>query len=305
MGSTSLWTGCPTRSELLAICRASIQTGKNKNSSTERANMFKEGIKIIHANLENFDEIEVYPISDLHWSDQQTDESRFLKFVEYILDKPNRFVILNGDLLDMALTVSVSDTYSERYSPSESVDSLAIHLQRIRHRVLAVGTGNHEDRVYKYTGIDVSEHLVMKSGISLERYANNSFVLFIQFGKDAQGEKICYSLFAHHGVGGGRMKGGKINMVVRMNQIVNTDIFLVGHVHDLIETTTKSFIVDPKTMTLEEFTQYYMIANPWQRYGGYGQKFAFAPASIEIGYFVLSGKKKKINMVVGVDLPDQ
>lgn len=262
--------------------------------------MYKEGIKIISANLENFDEIEVYPVSDLHWSDQQTDEGKFLSFIEYILDKPNRFVILNGDLLDMALTVSVSDTYSERYSPSESVDSLAIHLQRIKHRVLAVGTGNHEDRVYKYTGIDVTEHLVLKSGISLERYANNSFVLFINFGKDENGEKCRYSLFAHHGVGGGRLKGGKINMVVRMNQIVNTDMFLVGHVHDLIETTTKTFIVNSLTNTLEEFIQYYMVANPWQTYGGYGQKFAFAPASNEMGYFILSGKKKKINMVVGI-----
>lgn len=255
---------------------------------------YVEGIKIIKVDVGRFDEIELYPVSDLHWSDANTDEKAFLRFCEFILEQPNRFIVMNGDLLDMALTLSVSDTYAEKYSPSESVNSLAEVLKVIAHRILAVGTGNHEDRVYKYTGIDVTEHLCLKSGIGINRYANNSFVLFITVGNNT------YSGFFHHGVGGGRMKGGKVNMLVRMNQIVNTDFFCVGHTHDPIETVTKTFLIDMVEKTIREHKQYYMISNAWQKYGGYGQKFAFSPASNEITYMKLGGKERKISVTIGL-----
>lgn len=256
-----------------------------------------EGLKVIKIDLPEFDDIEVYPISDLHWSDEWTMEKEFLKFIEFILDKDNRFVVLNGDLLNMALTVSVSDTYSEKYHPSEAVTGLSFHIRKLveKNRVLGMGTGNHEDRVYKYTGIDVSKYLAMESGLPLERYSDNSFVIFVKVNKNT------YSLFFHHGVGGGRMKGGKVNMVVRMNQIVNADVFVVGHVHDPMMTSSLIYECDYKNMKIKEKSQYYVIANAWQKYGGYGQKFGFAPASTEITYLSLSGKgNKRVKVKMGI-----
>lgn len=267
-----------------------------------------EGIKVIKVELPHFDEIEVYPVSDLHWSDEQTDEKKFLQFIDFILEKDNRFVVLNGDMLNMALIVSVSDTYSEKYSPSESVTQLAFHLRKLveQNRILGMGTGNHEDRVYKYTGIDVSKYLAMESGLPLERYSENSFLLMIKFGNSVNSrkgnlKKNVYSLFFHHGVGGGRMKGGKLNMVVRMNQIVIADAYVVGHVHDPMMTNTLIYDVDYQNMRLKQRKQYYMVSNAWQNYGGYGQKFGFAPASTELTYMKLNGNgEKKIKLILGL-----
>lgn len=253
-----------------------------------------EGIKIIKVDLGNFPEIELYTVVDLHWSSPETDENRFKHFVRFILEQPNRFLILDGDLLDMALAVSVSDSYAQEYSPSESVNNLADILKPIAHRVLAMGTGNHEDRVYKYTGIDVSEFLAMKSGVGLDRYSNNSFLLFITFGANRKSEKVTYSGFFHHGVGGGRMKGGKMNMVVRMAEIVNADMFAVGHVHDPMATSTKTFLIDELNKTIYEHKQYYIILNAWQKYGGYGQKFGYRPSAEDLVYYKLRGDRKSV-----------
>lgn len=267
-----------------------------------------EGIKVIQVDLPDFDFIEVYPVSDLHWGEPETDEQMFLNFIEFILSEPNRFVILNGDLLNTALTISVSDTYSEKYAPSEGITSLAFHLAKLvqKDRILAMGTGNHEDRVYKVTGIDSSKYLAMESGLPMERYSSNSFLVFVKFGKSAisrpsKQKKNVYSIFCHHGVGGGRLKGGKINMVVRMNQIVTADVFVVGHVHDPMLTGTKIFETDNSNMTIREKKQYYIISNAWQIYGGYGQKFGFPPAFTDMSFMKIKGNgSKKIKLELGI-----
>lgn len=265
-----------------------------------------EGIKVIDVTLPNHDLIELYPISDLHWGEEQTDERKFKEFIKFILDKPNRYIVFNGDLLNMALTLSVSDTYSEKYAPNEAITTLAELLKEVKDRILAMGTGNHEDRVYKYTGIDASRYLAMEIGLPLERYSGNSFVLFISFGTaksstENRPKKNVYSGFFHHGVGGGRQKGGKINMVENMRKIVDTDFYVVGHVHDPIMTASRSFVVDHQNRMIKPREQYLMISNAWMSYGGYGQKFAFSPSSMEIDYITLNGNgRKQIRMHLGV-----
>lgn len=263
-------------------------------------------IKVIRVALPDHDKIELFPLGDVHWEEPETDEVYFGKLIDYILSEPYRYIVLNGDLLNMALTMSVSDTYGEKYSPEDGLIRFANVLKRAKHRILAMGTGNHEDRVYKYTGLDVSRYLAMELGLDLERYSNNSFVLFVKFGVARSStvnrpKKNVYSGFFHHGVGGGRMKGGKVNMVVRMAEIVDTDFYVVNHVHDPILTSTRTFNVDIQNMALKEKKQYYVVANAWQKYGGYGQKFGFRPSPLDITYIELTGNgSKKIKLHLGV-----
>ena len=109
-----------------------------------------EGIKIIqHVLPHTLEQVEIIPIGDVHVGDEFFDEKMLKRWVDYILEKDNRYVILNGDLMDMALTTSVSDTYGATMSPAQQVQYVAKMLMPIRDRVLAFGTGNHSERVYK------------------------------------------------------------------------------------------------------------------------------------------------------------
>jgi len=250
----------------------------------------KEEIKTFHRVMENYDDVELYVLGDLHWEDPNTNRDLFLKFVAYILSKPNRFIVLNGDITDMALITSVSDSYGSDYSPGESVDQVSHILRQINHRVLACGTGNHENRVYKLTGIDVTEHMLLKAGISGEIYFPNSFMLLMEFGG------LNYSAYFQHGNGGGRQKGGKLNMLVRMAEVVDADMFTSSHVHDPMFTPLKSFKVNYELKRCEPHIQYCMISNAWQYYGGYGQTHGFRPAPNTIIYYRLDGKQKGISL---------
>jgi len=168
-----------------------------------------------------------------------------------------------------------------------------------------MGTGNHEDRVYKHTGIDVSRMLALEMGL-VERYSDNSFVLFVKFGK-ADGYSIrqpkqnVYSFFCSHGYGGGKKSGSKMNNVVDMTKTVDADIYVFSHVHDVMGKPTDAFRCDYQNMVLKRTTKWHLISNAWQDFGGYGLKQGFPPSSREVGYVVLNGNgKKRVKLRIGI-----
>ena len=266
-----------------------------------------EGINVIKVELPYFDEIEVIPIADVHIGDEWTNINIVKNTIDYVLANPNRFVILNGDLADMALRMSVSDTYGATMSPAQQVINVAKIFQPLvdNNRVLAMGTGNHEDRVYKHTGIDVSRMIALEMGIQ-ERYSDNSFVLFVKFGKaessvPSRPKQNVYSFYCSHGYGGGKKSGSKMNNVVDMPRTVEADIYIFSHVHDVMGKPSDSFRCDYQNMTLSRQTRWHLISNAWQDFGSYGLKQGFPPASREVGYVVLNGNgKKRVKLRIGL-----
>ena len=154
--------------------------------------------------------MEIIPIGDVHVGDEFSDLKMFKNVVDYVMAKPNRYVILNGDLMDMALTTSVSDSYGAVLSPSQQIKKVADILRPLKKRILGMLGGNHEFRVYKSTGIDISRYLALELGIE-HLYCDNSFMLFVKVGESqtSRPSKIkqqVYSIFVQHGHGGGRKK---------------------------------------------------------------------------------------------------
>lgn len=266
-----------------------------------------EGIKVIRVELPYFDEIEVIPFGDVHVGEEWTNLNIVNDTIRYILDRPNRFVILNGDLMDMALKMSVSDSYGATLSPMEQVQSVAKLFKPLvdNKRVLAMGTGNHEDRTYKFVGLDASRMLALELGI-VDRYADNSFVLFVKFGKTAQSyegrlKQNVYSFFCSHGYGGGKKSGSKMNNVVDMTRTAEADIYIFSHVHDVMGKPSDSFRCDYQNMTISRTTKWHLISNSWQNFGGYSLKQGFPPASREVGYVVLNGNgRKRVKLRIGL-----
>lgn len=262
-------------------------------------------LRVIKADLPDFEEVELYVLADLHIGDPTTDEQMIKEFIRYIMDKPNRYVILNGDIVDNALTVSVSDTYSQKYSPSGAITHAGNILRPVAKRILAIGPGNHEDRTVKITGIDISSWLA--KDLECEKlYTDNSFVLFVKFGKSEHWEpnrnkRNVYSIFSWHGSGGGRKPGGKMNRVQSMQETVDADLYIMSHVHTPMTMSDSTFNVNYQNMTISQRNRSYLISNAWQDFGGYGQKFGFTPISREITYAVLNGHgRKHIRTCIGI-----
>ena len=265
-----------------------------------------EGIKVIKAELsDDFESIEIVPIGDAHIGDEWCDEQMLKDVINYVLEKPNRFVILNGDLINNAIKTSVSDTYMEQYEPEEQVKHVARLLLPIKDRILAMGSGNHEERTLKLTGIDPSRYMSVRLGIE-DKYADNSFVLFLKVGKSHNNKpsrpaKQTYSIFVQHGYGGGKKNGSKLNNLNASDSIIaDCDIYIMGHTHTLIANITEVFVTDNQNQQIYRKKKHYLMHNSYMDFGGYGLRQGFSPSAKDIGYLSLSTVgRKKIKLTLG------
>lgn len=267
-----------------------------------------EGIKVICADLPiDLDSIEVIPIGDVHEGEDMFDLDLFDSIIRYVLEKPNRYVILNGDLLNNAIKTSVSDTYEETSTPEQQIGTVAFRLMKIKDRILAMGSGNHEERTLKLTGIDPSRYLAVRLGIE-DRYSSNSFVLFLRFGqlRDKITDKkrpAVYKIFVQHGYGGGKKNGSKLNNLNDSDQIIaDADLYIMGHTHTPIANVKSTFVCDTRNNKVLRQNKYFLMHNAYLKFGGYGLRYGFSPASKEITYATLSIQKgkKRVALTIGI-----
>lgn len=260
----------------------------------------RDDIKVISVDLpEELEKVEIIPIGDYHEGDEFCDEALMDSVIEYILAKPYRYAILNGDMINNAIKTAVSDIYTEDSNPEEQIARVARRFWKIRERILAIGTGNHEERTYKLTGIDPSRYLAVRLGLE-ERYSPNSFLLFVSVGRshnsrDSNIKKQVYSIFSQHGFGGGKKNGSKLNNLNDLDKIVaDCDLYITNHTHTPILNAMRTFICDLQNKKIIEKKKYFMNANAYMRFGGYGLRYGFAPSALDITYatFYTQGRKK-------------
>ena len=259
-----------------------------------------DGIKIITINLnkerkEVIDKIKIVPMSDEHIGEQACDYKLLKNTILDVKNDPNCYVIMNGDALNTALKNSKSDSYKETMTVGEEIDKAVEYFEPISDRILVYHGGNHERRVLRDTGIDVSRVIAQRLGIE-DRYAEDMWYLFLQFGKCRRGRELLYTVGGYHGSAGGRKIGGKANRLVDMSTIFIADLFIMGHGHKLVITDGSIFVPDEQHKTLVEKELNYVMTNSFLKYGGYGAAGGYTPNNRSITEIELDGKVKRLTI---------
>lgn len=247
--------------------------------------------------------IEVHTFSDLHLGDRHCDFKKITEKLKEIEAKPNAYLILNGDLINNATTQSISDTYGETLSPMEQLREAVGLFKPVKDRILAVTSGNHENRTHRTDGIDLTDIMARELGIG-DRYAPESVTLFLRVGQLKGGKKIagkdearqvCYVIYTTHGSGGGRKEGGKVNRLADLASIVDADIYIHSHTHLPAIFKEAYFRADAKNSSVALVDKMFVNTNAWLQYGGYGEAHGFKPASTEAPVIYLDGTVKKFS----------
>lgn len=232
----------------------------------------------------NFNNIKLYTLADLHIGSAECDVDLIKKTIKFIQDTPNMYVILLGDILDTALKNSKTDIYSEVMSIADS-QKLAIELLTpIKDKIIGMTPGNHENRVWKETGVDLSLWLAEKLGIQ-DKYRLNALALSIDFGKDNNNKPYKLNVFGQHGgYGGGRKLGSAMNALEDMDGIVaNADIYLRAHTHSPIQGSRKVFNFNSYGNLVSHIKNYFN-APSFLLTGGYGLEKGYKPQDISPYY---------------------
>ena len=259
-------------------------------------------MKVIKHRLGDFRQIELLPLADLHIGDIHSDGKKIAEWLEYIEKTPNCFTILNGDLMDTAIKTSVGDTYGASLRPMEQLQQCVKLFGKIalEGKILACCGGNHEARIYRNDGLDVTQMLCNQLQIG-DLYAPESALLFIQFGMQ-NGHKnhwpMLYSIYCVHGSGGGRKEGGKINRLVDLTSIVDADIYIHSHTHLPMIARNAYYRVDTRKCTAVKVDKLLINTSSSLQYGGYGEAASFKPNSLETPMIILDGTKRGMRAVL-------
>ena len=241
-------------------------------------------MKTIRCDLPDKGIIEIYPLADLHIGDAMSDGKMILNTLDYIKNTPNTYCILDGDLMDTAVCSSIGDTYGANLQPMEQLKTCVRLFQPLADagRILAVLPGNHENRVYKSDGIDMTEMMCAQLRIP-ERYSPTTALLFVRFGKDnrkeRKGRPHLYTIYVTHGSGGGRREGGKVNRLADLASIVDADIYIHAHTHLPLVFKEAFYRVSGSNSSVAMVDKLFVNTAAALNYGGYGDKAGFKPAS--------------------------
>lgn len=184
--------------------------------------------KYHHVNIstKTHPRVEILHLTDLQYGHKSFQEKRFVEFRDWVLSNPNRFVVFGGDLIDAATAISVQSCYENNRAPDEQVMHLVEDLlMPLQARVLGYVGGNHERRTAKTWG-DAGRVIATLLGIPYSRGVQH---VDIHYGRHAP-----FKLSLWHGGGSARTKGAKAQMLHRFMHQADSQVYLVGHLHDVV-----------------------------------------------------------------------
>lgn len=185
--------------------------------------------------------IVIYPLFDLHLGTKKCREDKIKKVVEEIGTNPEAWWILGGDSGEF---VNRSDKRHKESDLAEwlyGVDDIAqAQVDRIREllspiadKCLAVCSGNHENCILQHYERNVYNDVLttIKEAGGIKEQIGVGFGGFIRLKLDRGNHTTTLVIFAQHGFGGGRKRGGHILMTDDAFGKYQCDVFVTGHRH--------------------------------------------------------------------------
>lgn len=268
---------------------------RNKRSNDSRSRF----VGLIHeCNIGNYPYAEIMPIGDLHLGDPTLNKPLLRAVIKWVNAQPYRKIVIVGDVFNAGIRDSVSDVYSENMTLDEAIKAFRELVEVMgSDNILACIRGNHDNRVVKAVGIDPVAVACELAGVKY--FGAEAYLCFTvgQWHKSRQ-NPIKYLCYMTHGVGGGRMMGGKINALMRNNQTIIADIILQGHTHTPAIVPNMIYEADSRYNSIHERDQLFITTCGFIGRDGYAKDYGFPPVSQKFPIVKLGGRSKRLSALL-------
>lgn len=176
------------------------------------------------------------------------------------------------------------------------------YLYPIKDKILGMCTGNHEQRIYRETGIDISKDIAE----ALEcPYRPEGMLLKILFGDGnnrTKGSPFVFWGYITHGYGGARTKSAKAVKIERVATWIHADFYAMSHDHVVNVAPSVYLMPDRRgTMGKDGFLSGKITAhrealvktNAYLKWGGYSEMGGFPPVDLCTPVIMLLTPKSK------------
>lgn len=191
----------------------------------------------------------IKPIGDIHLGSINCDKQYLHRMLDYINKTPNVYMLGMGDYADCIYgsdkrfdMESMDLDYKTPEDQQHALYRLFLPLAK-KGKILGLLTGNHEDKIRKLSGIDITRGLCNQLGIP---YLGMSAYVCLSFIGRESGERRHRNqiqIYCHHGYFGGREKASKVASLMKLSRVYEADAYLVGHCHDLFSTIEDRILV--------------------------------------------------------------
>ena len=198
----------------------------------------------------NAQNVYVHPLGDIHIGHEMSDTKMFEDELKLIPLKSNHRILLMGDLLDVGIKTAIGGSvYDNNTRINEAVKYIVKLLKPYKNQIDGLVTGNHEWRLYKECGLDISEMITEALDIP---YMKHSGTITYSFAKRA------YNVHFFHGKGGGGVENALRNAKKMSNKVL-ADVYLMGHVHAIAKSKRQFKIPDSRNGIVTEITQHFVL----------------------------------------------
>ena len=207
-------------------------------------------------------------IGDVHYGSKQCNVEKFEKILQYCLEN-ELYVFCMGDMIESNSRHSVGAGVYEQISPQKQIEDISEYLRPLAEKNLIVGylTGNHESRVNKELGIDISKIICKELKIPYLGYAGWSL---FYVGNQS------YSLYSTHGASSATLKHTKLKSILDIAKSFEADLVTCGHVHDIIIDSAEYQKVNKKRKIVDTRKSYVIVTGHYYNYGGYAQEKGYS-----------------------------
>lgn len=239
-----------------------------------------EGARLVE-HYENQDEVKLVPLGDVHLGALTCEVDKFVDTVQYIKDSGSLCVLM-GDLMEAASRHSVGAGWAEQtQSPQAQLDALVEVLTPIAPQILVLLEGNHEDRIWKQSGIRVAKVMSQQLGVKFGGYS-----CFIKLRVRKQN----YIIYAQHGASNAWYPHTKLTAAMRTAQHTDADVFLYAHTHELLSLKVPRLEVDKRSRTVKREKKYFVLTGSFLGYhGSYAEKKNMYPVDTGVAKLKFRG----------------
>jgi UDP-2,3-diacylglucosamine pyrophosphatase LpxH len=231
-------------------------------------------------------------IGDSHIGSKYFDEDLFKEIIDWSCEN-KAYAILMGDMIEAATRDSVG---AGVYEQNEIIDKQITHFYKLitplvdEGLVLGMHPGNHELRVYKSSGLDIAKMMCRELKIP---YLGWGKLHYFKVGNEG------YSLYTTHGSSGARMPHTKIKGVIDLANMVDAQIYAMGHLHQLSHHVRNFYEINKRSRTVDEDQKHFVLTGSFlNHWGSYGHVMGYEPMRKGSPKIKLHGDEHKIRVTL-------
>jgi len=230
------------------------------------------------------DHLELLQITDMQFGSMSCKYDRVIEYRDWVLAEPNRYMLWTGDNIDAGTRVSKGSPFEQHGEPQTQVLKFAEVWAPARHRILGYVGGNHERR-----GLDTFGDLGTLIATLLKiPYSDGRQQLDIYYGKH-----VPFKISLWHGVGGARTKGTVAQILDRFMAKGDSQLYLMGHVHQPLILPHWKEVRDEKSRTLKLVKSIGAVGSSFlETWGSYGEVAGYGSSDVLMANTILEPNGK-------------